>query len=487
MSTSDEDHMKLVIGDASDQKGMPIDEIYENLGFGVYQQRMTIVIGGAMACDYMEVQLLAFIQGCVIQSLGDDNVIYESILTSAVFAGQVVGMLTLGPLADYYGRRPIILLGWLFIVLFGLLSCLSPDIYFLIIARALVGVGIGASQAIAYDLFAEIIPPQYRARLIFLNYVGLIGQIYLISIAWMILSTAGWRWLSFAAAIPILIIFISGYYTMLESPRWLLSQGRVKEAEALLHQINIMNGSPLAVIEVRPLHNTEKEDATIEALFSPPFTMMTILLWAVWALGYFSYYCVYLVLVSTFEDKNNACDFEYGYIMLSAFMAVIGITAAFIGVDKFGRSVTLSMSFFISALFLLAYFLCLVFGHHEASVALLLFGVASSVSALTAIWIFTAESYPTNLRGTGHSMANILGRVGAFLSVYWIDDFEKYHVLPGTAGFIVSIIITAIIGSLIKDTSKTALVDHIDPNRRAAFVTSPISRRDDEETKSLLG
>ncbi len=71
---------------------------------------------------------------------------------------------------------------------------------------------------------------------------------------------------------------------------------------------------------------------------------------------------------------------------------------AFFSVDAVGRSHTLYMSFLLCALILLAYFMCKVLDKTSLSLAFLFIGISAAVSAITALWIFTVEVYPTNVR-----------------------------------------------------------------------------------------
>eukprot|EP01034_Spumella_vulgaris_P033981 gene33981-41911_t len=103
-------------------------------------------------------------------------------------------MFFIGPLADRHGRRPVMLGGWLITIVFGLLSCFSPNIWVLMITRLLVGVGIG------------------------------------------------WRYLTFFAALPTIIVTIAGYYLLKESPRWLISVGQIAQAETNILSIARING-----------------------------------------------------------------------------------------------------------------------------------------------------------------------------------------------------------------------------------------------------
>ena len=111
--------------------GSSVDELIDNIGFGWYQIRLAILIGVALLADGMETSLISLIQGCVIVTF-DVSTVYESIFSSAVFLGQISGMVLIAPLADLYGRKVVIMLGYFLIMVFGLVSYVSPDSWFLI-------------------------------------------------------------------------------------------------------------------------------------------------------------------------------------------------------------------------------------------------------------------------------------------------------------------------------------------------------------------
>jgi putative MFS transporter len=263
-------------------KGRTIDEIYDLLGFGWFQIQLLLIVGISMACDAMEITMLSFIQECVALEW-DLSSTMESALTGAVFAGQVLGMMFLGPFGDIYGRRAAILFGWFFVVVFGLASCLSPNIYYLIVFRALVGIGIGASQTLAYDLFAETVPTLFRSRIIYMSLFSVLGELYVDSAAWILLTEYGWRWLAFTCAIPMVIVAVVGYFMLPESPRWLTSQERYSEAEEILSVAAVMNEKTEALGNVVLRRNEMTVfDQTFSDLMSGPLWLETITLWVIW-------------------------------------------------------------------------------------------------------------------------------------------------------------------------------------------------------------
>ena len=447
------------LSSSSSSPGATVDEIFDDADFGPFQLRMLFLIGGAIACDAMEITLLAFIQGCVMLEWGISTV-YESVLTSSVFVGQVIGMLAFGPLGDKFGRRPIILFGWFFIVIFGLVSCISPDIWFLIITRTLVGIGIGASQAISYDLFAETVPTKYRGRIIYVSLFSVLGGLYVIAIAWAILETWGWRWVAFFCALPIAIVAVFGYFFMHESPRWLTTQKRYEEAEEIMNIVVKVN--KCSKYEEDPViikrDDVDIVEGSLDDLFSLKYRVVTSLVWGSWLFGYFTVYSIFLVLILNFEDENS-CSYQYEYIFLAQAVEIIGVLLAFYLIDVIGRSFTVSSLFTFTSFGALAFALFKDAGSETGATVMLILDKITVAGGIATLWVLTSEIYPTFLRGTGHSAACILGRAGAFLAVFWVDDFAYSNVLYGAILYIITSAITALLGFYLPETMHKKMDD----------------------------
>ena len=370
----------------SQNKSKTIDELYDEIDFGFYHYRAALIIGGSLFCEYMESSLLSLIQSCVVTSFHDQSTIDESLLTGSVFMGEILGMLFLGPLADTFGRKNILLFSWITILIFGLLACISPNLWFLIVTRFLVGIGIGSSQAVAFDLFTELLPKKYRSRALFVNFIGGFGQLYLILCSFLTLNTYGWRVLMLFAAIPSILLVFVGFMYLDESPRWLLSQGRVIEAENIIKNMAINNNKYNINIILKSLHksnnhsnsthentllihhnplNTQNTHTnspqnnsentqlthitsptsqnpqsidccnslthvfttqiiTYEKLIEPSYLFTTIVLWLLWFCSSFLFLSLYLIFFNFARTKESECNYNYNLIILAATVLFIG-------------------------------------------------------------------------------------------------------------------------------------------------------------------
>mmetsp|Transcript_12471 Transcript_12471/g.22660 ORF Transcript_12471/g.22660 Transcript_12471/m.22660 type:complete len:125 (+) Transcript_12471:555-929(+) len=110
---------------------------------GIFQRRILWAAGLCFAPDSMEILLLSFLT-VVLRQDWQLTQTQTSTITFSVFAGALLGSLTLGPLGDSVGRRPVFTLAATIISFFGLLMALANSYAsLLLLMKFLVGFGVG--------------------------------------------------------------------------------------------------------------------------------------------------------------------------------------------------------------------------------------------------------------------------------------------------------------------------------------------------------
>src|ERR1700722_15309021 len=203
-----------------------------------WHRRATIAIGLGLFFDIYEV----FLSGVLVSVLGHQFHLDStgvSLLLASAFLGMFLGALTLGRLADRLGRRPAFLLALSIYSMFSLVGAFSVGPVMLVVSRFFAGLGIGAEPPISDTYLADLLPPKQRGKYMAWAYTLSFAGVPLAGFLahWLVpiapLGFDGWRWMFVVGALGAVIVF--ALRTGLpESPRWLESVGRTRDAEVVV-------------------------------------------------------------------------------------------------------------------------------------------------------------------------------------------------------------------------------------------------------------
>lgn len=181
--------------------------------------------------------------------------------------GQVVGALFFGWMSDKYGRKKIFIATLVLYLVGTAISGFAMNVWFLAVFRFISGLGIGGEYAAINSAIDEFIPARFRGRIdIMINgtywagaALGAVANLFLLDPN-MVSSEWGWRIGFFIGpVIGLIIIFVRR--TLPESPRWLMTHGRIDEAEATVDDIEA---------RVTAHHREQKIDETWSLPEVPP-------------------------------------------------------------------------------------------------------------------------------------------------------------------------------------------------------------------------
>ncbi|KAK2977161.1 hypothetical protein RJ640_027774 [Escallonia rubra] len=145
-----------------------------------------------------------------------------------------------GPVSDWLGRRPMLIISSVLYFLSGLVMLWSPNVYVLLLARLLDGFGIGLAVTLVPVYISETAPPEIRGLLNTLpQFTGCIGMFlsYCMVFGMSLMDSPNWRLMLGILSIPSVIYFVLAVYFLPESPRWLVSKGRMEEAKQVLQRL----------------------------------------------------------------------------------------------------------------------------------------------------------------------------------------------------------------------------------------------------------
>jgi sugar porter (SP) family MFS transporter len=179
---------------------------------------------------------------------------------NAWFVGGMVGSLLSGHFSDKFGRKCVLTWNCGFIVAGAVVQAASTGVWMLVAGRAIAGIASGCATSVVNGFINEISPPHLRNTLGVGFQISITMGILLVSITFFFANTgSGWR---YAAGFPIVlaaIFLLAAPFAVVESPTWLLLQGRVQDAEKELARLFGEEHVGTAIAWIKSSNNDDPE------------------------------------------------------------------------------------------------------------------------------------------------------------------------------------------------------------------------------------
>lgn len=382
----------------------------ERLPLGKPHYRLLLLLGLGWALDAMDVGLISF----TLPTLSREFALSPAqagLLGSAGFVGMLLGAAIGGRLADCLGRKAVVGYSLLLAGLGSLLTASAASLEWAYFFRLVTGLGLGAELPVAASLMGEYSPDRVRGRMVvLLEAFWAVGWLLAALLGYFLVPSLGWR---AAFLVGVLPAFYTAYLRMAlpESPRWLLAQGRIQEARAIVASWEAAFPGPLP--EPEPVATPRL--LPYRALFYPPLRRRTVFIALAWLALNAGYYGAFIWLPSLLVAQGYSLVRSLGYVLLITLAQIPGYLLAATLVERIGRRRVLVGFLAISALS--AYLLA----RAQSPGEILLYGSLLSffnLGAWGAIYAYTPELFPTSLRGSGAGLAAAWGRVGSIAAPY---------------------------------------------------------------------
>ena len=375
---------------------------------------LLFVLGVALVIDVMKPATLGF----VVPGLRDEYGIstgQAALLPLFALTGTTIGSFLWGVLADRLGRRATILLSSLMFV--GTAICgAMPAYQFNFFMCFLMGMAAGGMLPIVYALMAESVPAKKRGWLVVLHGgMGTAGGYLAASgAAYLLLDDFGWRMLWFLNLPTGLLMLLLNRWIP-ESPRFLLSRGRVQEASGVMARYGVEMQKVEGPAE-EEVAAAGEPDTGVRQLFRHPYlprSMSVVLYGLAWGLinwGFITF------LPTILEDQGYRVASASGLLFISSLIAVPAtvLVAYMYGVWSSRKSMIL---YALAAALTLVGFATLDPAENRVLLiplfVLLLVSTGGIISMLSP---YTAEIYPTHLRGTGSGLAAGSSKIGGIIA-----------------------------------------------------------------------
>lgn len=341
----------------------------------------------------------------------------EGLVGAAALIGMFLGAFLGGWLTDVFGREVLYTVDLVAIIALSVAQFWVDGFWWLFVLRLLIGMAVGADYPIATSLLAEFTPSKSRGPLLAMLQVSwFVGAAAAYLVGDLLTHFGGdgsWRWMLASAAVPGLIIVVMRFGTP-ESPRWLLKEGRVDEAKAVVAKVF----GPNATIDQLPAEQ-EEEQVGLAKLYRSGYLGRMMFVSVFWTCSVVPVFAVYAFGPRILEALGLTGGLEnVGSALITVFF-VAGCLVAVVLINKIGRRPLLIQSFLLSGIALLA---LSVFPASSAPVVLTLFGLYAVLigGAQVLQFVYPNELFPTEIRGSAVGLASSLSRIGAAIGTYLV-------------------------------------------------------------------
>nr|WP_271211073.1 MFS transporter [Rhodococcus wratislaviensis]GLK36780.1 MFS transporter [Rhodococcus wratislaviensis] len=342
------------------------------------------------------------------------------LIGAASLIGIFFGATVFGFLTDRIGREKMYALDLVVLVIACALSVFVQLPWQLIVLRFVIGAAIGADYPIATSLLTEFTPTKKRGAMVGMSAVAWsAGAVAAYVVGALVVGISGgndhWRLLLASSAVLGLIVILVRR-RIPESPRWLLKNGRVADAEAVVEKIY---GEKLDLSKVTVEDTADKPKADIRIYFRGQYLARLIMCSALYLAVVTPLYALLTFLPTILSGFSISGDGSAGLIVETVIIGLIvaGSIPALFLVEKWGRRpiavVPLALMVIpLAGLWLWAdgplWFIVAAFCAYAF--------ISGGPSIL--VWIYPNELFPTEFRATAVGIATAVSRFGAATGTY---------------------------------------------------------------------
>ena len=323
--------------------------------------------------------------------------------------GTVLGALLGGWPTDKFGRKKtLIWVGALYFVS-AVGSGLAPDVYTLMIARFIGGVGIGVSTVAAPLYISEISPADRRGRLAGMFQFNIVFGILVAFLSNFLLKDLGenaWRWMLGIEAIPALIYSVM-CFGIPESPRWLIGKvGKRVEGIEILKSIHPEYSENQLESKADEIESVSVVTKTSTKFWTSRLKIPILLAFFIAFFNQLSGINAVLYFAPRIFEMTGLG--EKAALLQSIGIGVTNLLFTFLGlylIDRLGRRTLLYIGSigYITSLGLCSW---AFFSENYAIVPVCIFAFIAShaVGQGAVIWVFIGEIFPNQNRANGQAL-----------------------------------------------------------------------------------
>jgi len=367
-----------------------------------------------------------------------DRAPLDGLATSIYMVGTMIGSVVFGIVSDRFGRKTVMVGCTLLSIAAQVGSAFTHNYSWFVATRLIVSTFLIGVFTSSYVYLLEVCANKYR------NMLGMWFQ-GMYAVGYMVLSGIAYNWRSWHK-ITLVLSLLCIFYPLVvcfipESPRWLFSMGKIKQAKQITRKLAKFNGNKLVEPEIWEKGSSSKleevKECSILDLFRTKRIRNTLLLSTVlWFITSEVYFSVNYS-VDTLQGSIFANNTLYGAVELVAFVIV------WMFMERTGRKKMLVLMLLMCGSCMIVTILSEQFGHGSTSAEkiVLVFSMMTKCFIAGAYGItyqFVAELFPTVLRTNAVGVASMVGSTGSIVAPLILNYKRTIPWLPGTVDCLIA-------------------------------------------------
>ena len=413
---------------------------------------LLLLMGGlGYTFDGLDGAVVAFLMP-ELKTLWDLSDAQLGLIGSATPMGFLVGALSAGLLGDRIGRKRVMMGALAFYAAFTVVAALSSNFEVFLGARILAGIGTGAESAIVAPFLAEFVPAAKRGWFVgtlaaFFSFgfvaAALLGRL-------VVPMDDGWRWAQLITATPV-VMLLWWRRALPESPRYLASKGRDREAEEVVAKLedavrSAIKGPLPPVDRLAPLDQREPAGftalASVRWLWSRSMWRATAVTWVIWFVVTFAYYGFFSWIPTLLIRQGITVTRSFEFTIIIYLANLPGYLSAAWLTERLDRKNTIAI--YLAGSAVAAFWL----SQMSEPVAITAAGATLAFflnGTYSALYAYTPEVFPTHVRATGTGLASAFGRVGSISAPIIIGATAASWGFVGVFGLTTTVLLIGIV------------------------------------------
>jgi len=391
---------------------MTATEVIDNQPLSRFQIGTILMCGFVAVLDGFDTQSIGFLAPSMAETLGVPLKSFAPVFVAGLL-GLMFGAGTLGPAADRFGRKWLIVISTLVFGLFSFLTAFASSFDELLVFRFLTGLGLGGAMPNVVALTTEYAPKRMQTIFVSMLFTGMpLGAVLGGLVAAALLPRWGWQSVFYVGGLLPLAMAVILTAKLPESVRFLIVRGGNRERITAI-MARVAPGFA-GVRDVRFVPGAAApKGLPVKHLFTEGRALGTILLWVPYFMNLLIIYFVISWLPAVLRQANMPISAGVTAITLFSLGGIFGSLIQGVTMEKAGATRVLYIEFFVSMLLIGSLAILPASYGLIVGVAFILGIVVQGAQAgLNAL---VADYYPTAIRSTGVGCALGVGRIGSIV------------------------------------------------------------------------